>query len=99
MSPGGNGEPSTGSLTSAPAHARQGYVLVCGADEHPGNVRMTAEYAAHALRLQARVEHHPYPGMSEHAFPPDFLERLPAWIAFITDPSATEVAAAEPNPE
>ncbi|MCA9141951.1 MAG: alpha/beta fold hydrolase [Planctomycetaceae bacterium] len=99
MSPGGNGDPTTGSLGRLPAHAKQGYVCVCGADEHPGNVAMTKQYADDMRQLKARVEHHPYPNVAEHSFPPDFYERLPAWIAFISDPDATEVAKAESNPD
>jgi predicted esterase len=86
MSPGGF-EPATGKLAPSDSHGRQGYVMVCGADENPGNVEKAAVYARDMERLGARVFHHAYPDVSQHALAPDFQEQLPAWIGFMLDPT------------
>ena len=33
----------------------------------------------------ARVQHKPYPGMTQHTLPPDYWDVLPNWIRFILD--------------
>jgi predicted esterase len=90
MSPGGRRQPATGTLAPSATHSRQGYVLVCAAEESPGNVLLTERYADHMRRLAARVEHKAYPGVSAHAFPDDFAEQLPHWVDFILQPHAAE---------
>ena len=61
----------------------QSAICICGAGEHPGNVRMTATYANLFRQAGARVDHKPYPNLNTHSFPPDFGEQLPAWIGFL----------------
>ncbi|PHS15989.1 MAG: hypothetical protein COA78_04335 [Blastopirellula sp.] len=85
MSPGGGFSPATGRLSAEEAHKRQGYIVVCGAEEHPGNVSNTRKYASHMKRLNARVKERLYQDVSDHAFPPDYYEQLPSWIEFILD--------------
>jgi len=63
--------------------AKRGFIVACGAQEHPGNVRLTAQDAAWLKKAKAQVLHKPYPGMSAHSFPPDFAERFPDWIQLI----------------
>ncbi len=81
LSPGA--EPSLGNLTPIPSLAGHGYVLSCGAQEHPGNVQLTALDAAWLRKAKAQVIHKPYPGVSAHSFPEDFDERFPEWVKFI----------------
>jgi len=61
----------------------RGFVLCCGAEEHPGNVMLTANDADWLRRAKAKIIHKPYPGVSAHSFPADFDERFPEWIKFI----------------
>jgi len=82
MSPGGFTEPKVRSQKS-PVNATQIYFLVCGADEHPGNVQLTRFYAKELKNLGAVVTFKEYPGVSKHTRPPDFKERFPEWIAAI----------------
>jgi predicted esterase len=62
---------------------RRGFVLSCGAKEHPGNVQLTALDAAWLRVAKAQVLHKAYPGVSAHSFPEDFDERFPEWVKFI----------------
>jgi predicted esterase len=86
MSPGGLGIPEAAVFKAHAKARRQGFVAVCGAGEAPGNVALTAEYARLLKAMGARVRHKPYPGMNQHAFPPDYHDVLPDWIRFILDP-------------
>ncbi|MCO5167389.1 MAG: alpha/beta fold hydrolase [Planctomycetes bacterium] len=80
LSPGGRQPVRLGEVAPAEAHAGRGFVVRVGAAEEPENVA-TADEVARALRgLGARVDEHAYEGMDEHAFPPDYEERLGAWI-------------------
>jgi predicted esterase len=75
--------PHLKTLKPSPLLARRGFVLCCGANENPGNVQLTAFDADWLREAKARVIHKPYPGVSAHAFPPDFGERFPEWVDFI----------------
>jgi predicted esterase len=81
LSPGAT--PHLDAVKPSPLLARRGFVLACGANEAPGNVRLTALDADWLRRAGARVIHRPYPGMSAHTFPRDFDERFPEWVGFI----------------
>lgn len=70
-------------VTPSPLLAKRGFVLSCGAREHPGNVQLTAEGAAWLRAAKAQVIHKPYPGVTAHTFPRDFDERFPEWVEFI----------------
>jgi predicted esterase len=83
MSPGTRGPARLRDVKPSPLLAQRGFVVVCGAQEHPGNVRLAAEDAAWLQTAKAQVRHKPYPGMSAHKFPPDFGERFPEWVRFI----------------
>ena len=61
----------------------QSAICICGAGEHPGNVRMTQTYANLFRQSGARVDHKPYPNLNTHSLPPDYEEQLPAWIDFL----------------
>jgi predicted esterase len=86
LSPGGMTAPHFPQSRKA-EHAGQVYVSVCGAGEHPGNVRLTKAYAAAAKEVTEKVELKLYPGMKEHTRPPDFKVRFPVWIGTILDVS------------
>jgi predicted esterase len=81
MSPGAQSHLNQAQVS--PLLARRGFVVVCGAKEHPGNVKLTADAAAWLRAANAQVKHKPYPGMAAHSFPPDFDERFPEWVKFI----------------
>jgi predicted esterase len=70
----------------SPLLARRGFVVSCGAKEHPGNVRLTAQDADWLRQAKAQVIHKAYPGVSAHTFPVDFEERFPEWVEFILKP-------------
>lgn len=88
MSAGGEGWPMVAEVSTDAKHQRQGYVVVCGAQEARGNVVMAKLYADQLSNLKSRVIHKPYAGVSDHSFPPDFNEMFRKWIRFIQDPSA-----------
>jgi predicted esterase len=70
-------------VNPSPLLARRGFVLSCGAKEHPGNVQLTERDANWLRQAKARVLYKAYPGMSAHTFPRDFDERFPEWVGFI----------------
>jgi predicted esterase len=82
MSPGGFTNPHF-PAEKDPQHARQHYISVCGAGEHPGNVQWTRTYASAARKLTDHVTLKVYEGMKEHTRPPDFKLRFPEWIGEI----------------
>jgi predicted esterase len=59
------------------------FVVVVGAEEHPGNVAVAAADANQLRTAGADVLHKAYAGMRTHAFPPDFDDALPHWVRFI----------------
>ena len=81
LSPGA--EPHLEDVKPSPLLARRAFVVTCGAEEHPGNVRLTALDADWLRRAKASVIHKAYPGVSAHSFPKDFDERFPEWVKFI----------------
>jgi predicted esterase len=81
LSPGA--QPHLNDLKPAPLLTRRGFVLSCGGDEHPGNVKLTAQDADWLRHAEARVIHKTYPNVSAHSFPSDFYERFPEWVRFI----------------
>jgi len=85
MSPGTRAPARLDEIKPAPLLAQRGFVVVCGAKEHPGNVALAAEDARWLQAAKARVRHKPYPGMSAHTFPPDFADRFPEWVRFIEE--------------
>jgi pimeloyl-ACP methyl ester carboxylesterase len=87
MSPGGKGGYQMASVQPAPGHRRQGFIVVCGAGEHPGNVALTNQYSSGLRNLQSRVFSKLYPGQNQHSFPANFRERLPDWCRFILSPA------------
>jgi predicted esterase len=83
MSPGGIGRPKV-AKTRTPAHAKQVFFCFCGAEEHPGTVRLTQAYAQHFEKvLGAKVTLKLYPGVDKHDRPPDFAEKFPEWMTAI----------------
>jgi predicted esterase len=70
-------------LNRGPRNKNQGYVFLCGADEHPGNVAETKDGAGFAKKAGARVELKLYEGVKRHAFPPDFDHSFLRWVRFI----------------
>jgi predicted esterase len=67
----------------SPLLARRGFVVSCGAKEHPGNVALTEQDASWLRASGAQVIHKEYPGVSAHSFPKDFDKRFPEWVQFI----------------
>jgi predicted esterase len=81
LSPGA--QPHLEDVKPSPLLAKRGFVVSCGADEHPGNVRLTSLDATWLRQAKAQLIHKTYPGVSAHTFPPDFEERFPEWVKFI----------------
>ena len=81
LSPGAH--PHLDELKTSPLLAHRGFVLCCGAQEHPGNVRLTAMDADWLRKAKAKIIHKPYPGVAAHSFPHDFDDRFPEWVKFI----------------
>jgi predicted esterase len=73
-------------LKPSPLLAQRGFVLSCGANEHPSNVQLTAADANWLRKAKAQVIHKMYPGVSAHSFPKDFDERFSEWVKFILKP-------------
>jgi predicted esterase len=63
--------------------ARRLFVVSCGAEEHPGNVRLADMDAEWLRRAMAHVIQKAYPGVSAHSFPADFHDRFPEWVQAI----------------
>ncbi len=82
LSPGGYPSRLQG-VSASPILARRGYVLCCGAQEHPGNVALTAQDATWLQQAKAKTQHKAYQGVSTHSLPDDFYERFPEWVQFI----------------
>jgi predicted esterase len=82
MSPGALGDPRASSAKT-PKHSRQVYFCLCGADEQESNVQLTQWYAKHLGVLGAKVTLKLYPGVSNHARPPDFMTMFPGWMSTI----------------
>jgi predicted esterase len=83
LSPGGLDQPRPEAFQARPGTEKQGYIVACGAKEHPDTVALTDEYALFLRRTGARVRQKAYEGVSEHALPPDYWEALPQWLGFI----------------
>jgi predicted esterase len=81
LSPGA--QPHLNDVKASPLLAQRGFVVSCGANEHPGNVRLTAMDAVWLRKAKAQVIHKAYPDVAAHALPEDFEERFPEWIKFI----------------
>lgn len=82
MSPGGMTAPHL-SMRGTPSHGEQTYIVVCGAEEHPGNVQWTMAYGERAKAVSAHTLVKQYEGMKEHTRPPDFKVKFPIWIGAI----------------
>lgn len=87
LSPGA--QPHLDDVKPSPLLTRLGFVLCCGAKEHPGNVQLTALDAGWLRQAKAQVIHKEYPGVSTHSFPPDFSKEFPKWIRFILETRRT----------
>jgi predicted esterase len=83
MSPGGMGSPKAAEA-KLPAHSKQVFYCFCGAQEDPGNIRLTKAYAKHLdTVLGAHVTLKLYEGVSKHTRPADFMEKFPDWMGEI----------------
>jgi predicted esterase len=71
------------------ALARQGFVLVCGAKEHPASVERSKVLEVWLKTANAKVSKPSYPNHAAHGFPADFAERLPEWLAFVEQARAS----------
>lgn len=83
MSPGKRGTGGLEGLKARAGNQDQRFVLVSGAEEHPGTVAQVREDASWARAGGAEVKEKLYPGVSEHAFPPDFTDAFPDWVRWL----------------
>lgn len=80
MSPGGrrNFDPIA---TPSPLAAQRRFVVLVNA-EHPGNVALAKADRSKLEALGAKVQFQAST-VTAHSLPPNFLQRLPAWLAFL----------------
>lgn len=83
MSPGGNSTPDITEYPRDPKHSQQQYFVTVGAGEAYGNVIIARAFDRSLNDIGAPHELKVYPDMSEHSFPPDFIEKLPEWTSKI----------------
>lgn len=80
LSPGLRDDWELSGLTASPGNKHQRFILVAGAEEHPDTLACARGNADWAKRAGAPVKLKLYPKVSQHAFPPDFLEAFPGWL-------------------
>ena len=83
LSPGLRNDSKLAGLQAQPGNRKQHFVLVAGAKEHPHTVAHVRDDAKWARAAGAEVQEKLYPGISEHAFPPDFAEAFPKWLELL----------------
>ena len=99
MSPGTTKAINFAGLTSTAGNRAQGFVLRCGAQEHPGNIANTQADAGFARNAGARIDLELSSGVSAHSFPPDFGDAFAGWVRFIrADVSSSLTAPLPPAP-
>lgn len=81
LSPGA--KPNLDKVKPTALLAKRGFVVSCGAKEHPGNVELASKDAGWLRQANAKLIYKLYPGVSSHSFPADFNERFPEWVTFI----------------
>ncbi|HET9955632.1 MAG TPA: alpha/beta fold hydrolase [Polyangiaceae bacterium] len=59
------------------------FVIVVGQKEHARVLATAQNSNERLLQFGAQVYYHVYPGVSMHAFPPDYSEVLPKWLSFL----------------
>lgn len=70
-------------LKPSEKNKEQGYVLLCGEQEAPGNVKSTTDDKAFAERAGARVRMILAPDQERHSFPKDYYQQFESRIRFI----------------
>lgn len=88
LSPGSNNDPTY--QESLPSLVQSGFVLSCGANEHPGNVWQTSHGAEWVEKAGAKVILKLNEGESKHVFPSDFRQQFPGWVRFILETRANQ---------
>ena len=83
MSPGTATERLLDGIKRLPQHARQSYILVCGAGEYEGNVRNTRRADRLARRLRSRHKLLLIRNQNSHSFPDAYWSSLDGWIGFM----------------
>ena len=83
ISPGGKKFVDFDRFKPVEANRSQGYVLLCGAAEAPGNVLITEKMAEFARNSGCRVQLFLAPRQEAHTFPEDFSEKFGERIRFI----------------
>lgn len=82
---------------------QQAFVVVCGAKEPASSIQRSSELARWLKGAKARVRVPSYPDHASHAFPADFDDQFPDWLAFIehgrtqipgTDPAGSDATVA-----
>ncbi len=83
MSPGTTKRATLRELKPTSQNKEQTFVVTCGADEHPGNVRYTRMDADFAKKAGSRADLQLYKGVETHSFPADFRQAFPRWVRYI----------------
>lgn len=61
----------------------QRYLFLAGDEEHPSTLATLEQDADWVRQAGAEARVKLYPGVSEHAFPADFEEKLPGWLSWL----------------
>ncbi len=69
-------------VTAAATLGKRAFVIISGAEEHPGNLELAATDAAWLEKAEALVVKHVYDEMG-HQFPPGFYDNAAIWCQFI----------------
>lgn len=83
MSPGKKDDRALTGLKASAGSKKQRFILLAGENEHPQTVEHARADAEWARKAGAQVKLKFYEGISEHAFPPDFVEQFPAWLGWL----------------
>lgn len=83
LSPGTPHPINRDGLRPSAGNRKQGFVCVCGAEEHPTTLEFARSDARLAREAGSRVELKLYDGVAEHRFPDDFHEAFPRWVRFV----------------
>ena len=82
LCPGGKKDSQLGLVNPVPDLAEKKAVVICGADEHEGNLRRAKENTAWLNNRGAKVFYKKYKDMG-HQFPETYYKDLEKWVSFI----------------
>ena len=82
LCPGGKKDSQLGLVEPVPNLTGKKAVVICGADEHEGNIRRAKENTDWLNDRGAKAYYKKYKGMGHH-FPESYYKDLEKWVSFI----------------